>query len=120
MKNEESEQALDCLKKAESILEDHTNEGKDVDRNLIIIVLYNQACCYQRMSMLEECSNYLDGTIYNLQQKLSNFEDQDQDIQEMLQLADTEYGFQKKSDKFVYGDSEEDQGDLYGMKGNTN
>lgn len=74
-------------------MEDFTNEGKDVDRNLIIIILYNQACCYQRMSMLEDCSNYLDGTIYNLQQKIISFEDQDQDIQEMLQMADNEYGF---------------------------
>ena len=75
LKNEETENALDCLKRAEQILEDYTNEGKDVDRNMIIIILYNQACCYQRMSMLDECSNYLDGTIYNLQQKLLNFED---------------------------------------------
>lgn len=45
------------------------------------------------MSMLEDCSNYLDGTIYNLQQKIISFEDQDQDIQEMLQMADNEYGF---------------------------
>ena len=67
LKNEETENALDCLKRAEQILEDYTNEGKDVDRNMIIIILYNQACCYQRMSMLDDCSNYLDGTIYNLQ-----------------------------------------------------
>ena len=46
LKNEETENALDCLKRAEQILEDYTNEGKDVDRNMIIIVLYNQACCY--------------------------------------------------------------------------
>ena len=77
LKNEETEQALETLKKAESILEDYTNEGKEVDRNMIIIVLYNQACCYQRLSNLEDCSNYLDGTIYNLQQKVIDFEGQD-------------------------------------------
>lgn len=77
LKNEDTEQALESLKRAEQILEDYTNEGKDVDRNMIIIVLYNQACCYQRLSMLEDCSNYLDGTIYNLQQKLLSFEDQE-------------------------------------------
>lgn len=75
LKNEENESALECLKRAEQILEDYTNEGKEVDRNMIIIVLYNQACCYQRMSMLDDCSNYLDGTIYNLQQKLLSFEE---------------------------------------------
>jgi len=41
LKNEEAEAALECLKRAEQILEDYTNEGKDVDRNMIIIVLYN-------------------------------------------------------------------------------
>jgi hypothetical protein len=41
LKNEETENALDCLKRAEQILEDYTNEGKDVDRNMIIIILYN-------------------------------------------------------------------------------
>lgn len=80
LKNEDTDAALDQLKKAERILEDYTNDGKEVDRNMIIIVLYNQACCYQRMSMLDECSNYLDGTIYNLQQKLFTFEDQESDI----------------------------------------
>ena len=66
LKTEDTEQALEQLKKAESILEDYTNDGKEIDRNMIIIILYNQACCYQRLSMLEECSNYLDATIYNL------------------------------------------------------
>lgn len=46
LKAEETEQALEALKQAEIILEEHTNEGKDVDRNMIIVVLYNQACCY--------------------------------------------------------------------------
>lgn len=41
--------------------------------------------------MLDECSNYLDGTIYNLQQKLLNFEDQDQQIKEMIRETN-EYG----------------------------
>ena len=41
--------------------------------------------------MLEECSNYLDGTIYNLQQKLLNFDDQEQDIQEMIYNVDGNY-----------------------------
>jgi len=69
-------------------LEDYTNEGKDVDRNMIIIVLYNQACCYQRLSMLDDCSNYLDGTIFNLQQKLLNFEDQEEEIRDMINDAE--------------------------------
>ena len=46
LKTEDTELALEQLKKAELILEDYTNEGKEIDRNMIIIILYNQACCY--------------------------------------------------------------------------
>ena len=66
---------MECLKRGEQLLEAVTAEGKDVDRNLIIVVLYNLACCYQRMSMLEDCASYLDGTIFNLESKVTNFED---------------------------------------------
>ena len=82
---------------------------------MIIIVLYNQACCYQRMSMLDDCSNYLDGTIYNLQQKLLSFEEQDQDIKEMMNQADYDYGFtafKKPQGIYPYG--------VYGMDDNDN
>jgi hypothetical protein len=67
LKNEETDNALDYLKKGESMLENFTSEGKEVDRNLIIVILYNQACCYQRLGMLADCASYLDGTIYNLE-----------------------------------------------------
>lgn len=43
-----NEHALECLKRGEQLLEAITAEGKDVDRNLIIVILYNLACCYQR------------------------------------------------------------------------
>jgi hypothetical protein len=48
LKNEDNENALECLKRGEQLLEAVTAEGKDVDRNLIIVILYNLACCYQR------------------------------------------------------------------------
>mmetsp|Transcript_24207 Transcript_24207/g.37269 ORF Transcript_24207/g.37269 Transcript_24207/m.37269 type:complete len:194 (-) Transcript_24207:3397-3978(-) len=38
--------------------------------------------------MLDECSNYLDGTIYNLQQKLLSFEDQEQELKDMIESVD--------------------------------
>jgi hypothetical protein len=72
--NDDNENALECLKRAEQLLEVITSEGKDVDRNLIIIVLYNIACCYQRLGMLEECVSYLDGTVFNLKSKITEFE----------------------------------------------
>ena len=83
LKIDETENALDCLKKGETMLENFTTEGKEVDRNLIIVVLYNQACCYQRMSLLTDCASYLDGTIYNLEQKVTNF-DEDEDFVAMI------------------------------------
>ena len=68
LKDGKADLALSKLKEAESLLESMTNDGHDVDRNLIIVILHNQACCYQRLKTpsLDECSNYLDGTIYNL------------------------------------------------------
>ena len=78
LKNEDSESALEHLKRGEGMLEQITADGKEVDRNLIIVVLYNQACCYQRLNLLVDCASYLDGTIYNLEQKITDFsEDED-------------------------------------------
>ena len=73
LKNDETDTALDSLKRGEQMLEFITSEGREVDRNLIIVILYNQACCYQRLNMLPDCASYLDGTIYNLEQKVTNF-----------------------------------------------
>lgn len=84
LKNEDNENSLECLKRGEQLLEAVTAEGKDVDRNLIIVILYNLACTYQRMSMLEDSASYLDGTIYNLEAKVTNFDDNESIIQLML------------------------------------
>ena len=51
LKSEDNENALECLKRGEQLLEAVTAEGKDVDRNLIIVILYNLACCYQRYAI---------------------------------------------------------------------
>ena len=67
LKNEETDTALEALRRGEQMLEYITAEGREVDRNLIIVILYNQACCYQRLNMLVDCASYLDGTIYNLE-----------------------------------------------------
>jgi hypothetical protein len=68
------------LKRGEQLLETVTAEGKDVDRNLIIVILYNLACCYQRQSVLEDCASYLDGTIYNIEAKVTNFDESENQI----------------------------------------
>ncbi len=87
LKNEETENALDSLKRGEQMLEFITSEGREVDRNLIIVILYNQACCYQRLNMLPDCSSYLDGTIYNLEQKVTNFEEDEEFLNMVTQTA---------------------------------
>lgn len=79
-----NETALENLKRGEQILEQITAEGKDVDRNLIVVILYNLACTYQRLQMLEDCASYLDGTIYNLEAKVTSFDDNQDVIQQML------------------------------------
>ncbi|CAI2384584.1 unnamed protein product [Moneuplotes crassus] len=66
LKDEETESANDKLKRCEQILENLISEGRDVDRNQIIVVLHNLACCHQRSSMLDDCVSYLDGTIFNI------------------------------------------------------
>ena len=83
LKNDETDTALDSLKRGEQMLEFITSEGREVDRNLIIVILYNQACCYQRLNMLPDCASYLDGTIYNLEQKVTNFQEDEEFLQMM-------------------------------------
>ena len=91
LKNEETETALDSLKRGEQMLEFITSEGREVDRNLIIVILYNQACCYQRLNnMLPDCASYLDGTIYNLEQKVTNFEEDEEFLNMVTQSGQNE------------------------------
>lgn len=41
LKNEETDSALEALRRGEQMLEYITAEGREVDRNLIIVILYN-------------------------------------------------------------------------------
>ena len=54
------------LREAEKVLEYAANRGKEINRNLIISVLHNEAFCYQQSWKLERCSNYIEALIYNL------------------------------------------------------
>ena len=66
--------------------------------------------------MLDDCSNYLDGTIFNLQQKLLNFEEQELEIREMINEAEQNDGgyptdrskLKKKAKQNAYGYDDED------------
>lgn len=58
----------------EKILEYAASCGKNIDRNLILSVIHNEAYGYQRMWELPKCSNYLEAVIYNMYGKFSAVE----------------------------------------------
>ena len=60
---------------AEKVLEYVANCGKNIDRNLIVCVLHNEACCYQKLWELEKCSDYLEALIYNVECHLRSDEE---------------------------------------------
>lgn len=68
--NNNSKEALVYLSEAERILEYAASCGKNIDRSLIISILHNEACAYQRIWHLSKCSNYLEALIYNITQYL--------------------------------------------------
>ena len=41
-----------------------------IDRNMIVVILYNIACAYQGLWVLEKCSKYIDGVIFNIEKSL--------------------------------------------------
>ena len=53
------------LKESEKILEYGANSGKNINKELIITVLHNQASIYQKLWELNNCSDYLEGIIFN-------------------------------------------------------
>eukprot|EP00826_Nyctotherus_ovalis_P002283 TRINITY_DN10443_c0_g3_i1.p2 TRINITY_DN10443_c0_g3~~TRINITY_DN10443_c0_g3_i1.p2 ORF type:complete len:100 (-),score=21.74 TRINITY_DN10443_c0_g3_i1:221-520(-) len=72
-----------------------TSSGRNVDRNLVIVTLYNLATCYQKYSCSQrregnnaECVRYLDGALYNLRGKVSEIpEISDNSVGEKLRIS---------------------------------
>ena len=46
---EKPREGLVYLGEAEKILEYGASCGKNIDRNIIVCILHNEACCYQRL-----------------------------------------------------------------------
>ena len=69
---EEYEESLVYFEEAERVLEYTASCGKVLDRNLIIAVLHNEACAFQRIYDLPKLSNYLEALIYNLGVSIDN------------------------------------------------
>ena len=69
--DEKSDISLQILKKLESFLESNILETKfNFDKKLIIIILQNLACCYQKLKDYNNCIIYLGGVIYHFDKEL--------------------------------------------------
>jgi hypothetical protein len=62
---ERAKEALIYLNEAEKILEYAASCGKTIEKYIIISVLHNIACCYQKTWELDKCSQYLEALIFN-------------------------------------------------------
>ena len=63
--------ALEILKKLELFLEINILETKyNFDAKLIILIIHNIACCYQKLKNYSECVNYLDTVIYHFENQI--------------------------------------------------
>ena len=63
--------ALEILKKIEVFLETNAIEPKlNLDEKIIIIILHNLACCYQKIKDFENCISYLEAVIYHFDSSL--------------------------------------------------
>ncbi|CAD8087189.1 unnamed protein product [Paramecium primaurelia] len=72
IKQQRYQDAIQLLYQSEKMLEYAINCGKQMDKNLIIVILYNQACSYHCQWVLHKCSNYLTGVIYNLNESMND------------------------------------------------
>ncbi|CAD8110216.1 unnamed protein product [Paramecium sonneborni] len=85
IKQQKHKEALKLLQQSEQMLEFAASCGRVIDRNLIIIILYNQACAYQCQWILDKCSKYLDGVIYNME---IGIKEDEQDLQTLPNLQE--------------------------------
>ena len=69
--DDKSEIALEILKKLELFLESNALEPKfNFDSKLIISIMNNIACCYQKIKDYENCILYLDSVIYHFENEI--------------------------------------------------
>ncbi|CAD8180633.1 unnamed protein product [Paramecium octaurelia] len=85
IKQQKHKEALKLLQQSEQMLEFAASCGRVIDRNLIIIILYNQACAYQCQWILDKCSKYLDGVIYNME---IGIKEDEQDLQTLANVQE--------------------------------
>ena len=70
---EKFEIALEILKKIENYLETNIIDAKiNFQKKLLIIILHNLSCCYQKIKDYDNCIQYLDGVLYHFDKELEN------------------------------------------------
>ena len=68
---EKIEEALEILKKLEVFFEANAIEAKlNLDKKILIIILHNLACCYQKLKDFDNCISYLESVIYHFDSSL--------------------------------------------------
>jgi len=70
IQNGNCDAGLQMLERLKKVLEFAAEAGRPLDRNMIIVCLYNTACAYQMGWVLEKCAEYIDAVIYNLDQSI--------------------------------------------------
>lgn len=68
---EKVEESLEILKKLEVFFEANAIEPKlNLDKKILIIILHNLACCYQKLKDFDNCISYLESVIYHFDSSL--------------------------------------------------
>ena len=63
---EKPQKSIDILKKIETFLENKIIDIKiNINKKLLIIILHNIACCYQKLKDNDNCITYLEAVIYH-------------------------------------------------------
>ena len=71
--DDKPEISLEILKKLESFFESNIIESKiNFNRKILIVLLHNIACCYQKLKDFPNCITYLDAVIYHFDTSLEN------------------------------------------------
>lgn len=65
------------------------SRGKNLDRNLIVTILYNIACNYQGLWQLEKCGTYIEAAVFNTMKGVREDEQAYNSLKETLQQGNS-------------------------------
>ena len=100
--DDKPKKSLELLKKLESFFENKIIDIKeDFNKKILIIILHNIACCYQKIKDYDKCINYLDAVIFhfdNIIEKKHNIKINEQYFNNLIKTPNYKY------DKQLLGD----------------